>query len=374
MALVATSLGEFPPRMGNSPINTASAFTFDGSADSLALIFRVPVNGTLDNVHYRVVSDPGTLTATIRVELRTVDVTTGFPSAAGTLYGSSTSITKAVTLGDTIAANTNYAAAVAATAMVAGETAAIVLDFSAYTTGSYTSMWVPGQPLIGSPAGRVAQMPYCVTNTGAGQALDTNVPDFLLEYSGGVFVPIDGYFQWLGTRTAYTVTTSGTTRRGNKFTPVTPRRAVGFYVAIDLDDDILLQLRLASDDSVLATATLDKDIKSSISPTQGWYRFDATGGAQTTVNLTAGTAYYVLATGAGATGSIIYAFEGMPSNSALAACPGGINNFGVAYAGTYTETNTSRYDIGLITDREDDGTGSGGGLLTNPGMGGGMRG
>jgi hypothetical protein len=95
MTIVSTGeIGRFPYMQETNWASGASSFTFDGSDDLLAGVFIIPYTGTIAIVNYRIIK-PTSPVMTLRFELRTVDATTGLPSAAGTLYGSSTSITVA---------------------------------------------------------------------------------------------------------------------------------------------------------------------------------------------------------------------------------------------------------------------------------------
>ena len=357
MALVSTDIGLFPPPYLGT-VATGSTFTFDTSTDVLAIIFQVPFTGTLSNVHYRIATVASPV-MTHRIEIRTVDATTGKPSAANTLYGSSTTITVDAS---TYAAATNYTAAVNATGATAGDLAAIVFDLSAFTSGNFTqqesklSVWA-------AQLARASAFPYQMTNTAASDVLAADFMSCLaLEYSGTVFYPIYPGIGFVGTTTSTTSTSNGATRRaGNAFTPLTPRRARGIYAIADIDGATTLTLRLASDDSILATATPDKDVRGSASNAPQWFMFDS--GA--TYTLAAGTGYYVTMNGTDATGGVLYGFNNGVSQAMLGASPGGTNCFGVTHNGTaYTNLTTAnavtRYHIGLITDQEDNGVGAGG--------------
>jgi hypothetical protein len=366
MTLVAAPRSIFPAKPWLLANNTSTNFTFDASTDRICAVFQILVSGTVDKVHYRVntVSSP---VMTHRIELRTVDATTGLPNTAGTLYGSSTSITVDAS---TYAAGTNYTAAIAAT-VTAGDLVALVFDLSAFTSGSFAQLDRMGTILGDAPSSnRSTLVPYGIRNTAASDVLNTIMPGgFLFEYASSTYHPVTAnYLNAVGTSSSATVTNSGTTRRGNKFTPVVPRRAIGIHATLDLDGSVTLTLRLASDGSLLATATPDKDVRGNTGITDGFWLFDS--GA--TYNLAVGTAYYIGVEGQDATGATVY-YHTFPSSGALGAMPGGTGCFGFTYAGSYSDANTTIYAISLVTDQEDDGTG-GGGLMTHPGMVGGMRG
>lgn len=368
MTLVNSDLAYFPAY--HMILGATTEYTFDANAtnsDLLALVFQIPRTGTINKIHYRIGAKTSPV-MTHRMELRTVSTSTGLPDTAGTLYGSSTSITVDAS---TYTANTNYTAAVAATA-TAGNIAAIVSDLSAYTSGSFglvrrVSTW-PGDA---ASSGRYSSLPYEVfgnSPSAAGKNSSGNPPQgFVLEYSGGVFVPIAALNAWCGVLSNTTLSSSATVRAGNKFTPRSPRRAIGIYADSNFTGGVVYRLRLASDDSVLATATPNKDILAFATQGQFFTLFDA--GA--TVTLAAGTAYYVTMEATDTTGGVINHLGSGVSQAMLDVCPGGQNFYGVTYAsGSYTEYLTAnavrRYGIGLITDQEDDGTGGGGGGGRSP--------
>jgi len=364
MTLVATKITPFPHI--HKVNNSNTAFTFDAIAtnsDTLALVFQIPKTGTISNIHYRVVGVTSPV-MTHRCELRTVDAATGLPNAAGTLYGSSSSITVDAS---TYSANTNYNAAVNASTATAGDVAAIVFDLSAFTSGSFTQMQQVSAFLGdagGAASERAASLPYTVTgNSPSAPTKNTNgypLQCAVLEYSTGEFVPIVGINSWVGASTGHTIETPGTVRAGNYFIPRTKRRAVGMYCECSFQAIIYLRLRLASDDSVLATCTLDPDIAATGNASTIYAVFDA--GA--TVTLTVGTAYYLTIEARDATGMTVpYLGSGL-SLAMLDVCPGGQDCYGVTHNGTsytsYTSANAvRRYGIGLLTDQEDDGTGLG---------------
>lgn len=363
MALVATDLACFPPQpMVLVSTNSGSVFTFDTSTDLESIIFQIPKTGTISNIHYRIAGTSSPV-MTHRISLQTVNTSTGLPNGIGSLYGSSTSITVDAS---TYTGSTNYTAAVNCTGATAGDVVALVFDLSAFTSGSFTQQQRVAGTYSGDDwNGPATNLPYCVQSTAGSTAKTAAVAAtlqcFALEYSGSVFVPIaPGGFGFVGSVSSAAVVNSGTTRRGNSFTPVTKRRAIGIYGEFKLSGNNLLRLRLASDDSILATATTNANIQVSASQGNQFYLFDS--GA--TVTLTAGTAYYVTFEGGDASGGTIYFLQNAPSNGLLDIMPGGKNFYGVTYAGSYTTATTTRYALGLITDQEDDGTGgSGGGRL-----------
>lgn len=343
MTIVACgSLYPFPDHSLMGGDATGTIFTFDGSTDLNAVVLHLPATGTISNVHYRISTVTSPL-LTLRTEIRTVDLTTGLMNAAGTLYGSSTSITVVnPTTG-------NKTAAVNCTA-TAGDLVAIVWDLSAYTSGSFTQC----QRLGGTPA--FSNFPYQIVNTTGSNVLQQNTMNsFALEYGSHVYYLLEYSCicsaGWVNA--GVTVSNSGVTRRGNRFCPIHPMRAVGVRLSGDLDGDVLLRLRLASDDSILATCTVDKDVRGTTASGTGAYFFDS----KATVNLAANTDYYVLIEGNSATSSSIYQLTPAEAQQ-LDQLSGGQACYGTSYNAGYTDVLASRYNIGVLFDGLDDGAGA----------------
>lgn len=355
MSLVDAPISYWPPRGAISMVNVVSNATFDSSADALVAVFQIPHTGTIDNVHYRIsaVTSPS---MTHRIELRTVNTTTGIHNAAGTLYGSSTSITVAAS---GYAANTNYTAAVNCTGATKGDVCAVVFDLSAFTSGSFTQVDRACGVLTDVGTGRQSAFPYGIRNTAGSDTVNTFPPTgFALEYAGGLYVPVTPWAtNFVGTQSSAAVTNSGTTRRGNKWTVPSPRRIVGIGAACDIDGAGAFKV-WNSGGTVLATATVDKDLRGNTGGNDSVFLFDS--GA--TITCAAGDVLYFGFEGTDATGGTLY-FITAVSNAMLGCLPGGINCHGFTYAGSFSDATTTLYAVWLITDQEDDGTGGGGGVI-----------
>lgn len=367
MTLVTVPHSLFPPMGGFYGAAASSAFTFDGASDLLAVVFIIPKSGTVNNIHYRVsgVSSPS---MTHRIGLQTVSATTGLPT--GTLYSDCTAVTVAAS---GYSANTNYTAAINC-AVTAGDLVALVFDLSAFTSGSFTQAERTGSICVGDvfSSAKSTNFPYTVYNSSGSTAKSNGIRTncWLLEYSSpsSEFVPIAGYYNFVGTGIVQTTTNvaSAVTRIGNIFTPLVPRRATGMWCALGGGGsvgDCLLRLRLDSDKSILATCTIDGDQVNSSTQTIAMMTFDS----GTTVTLAKGTAYLLTLEGNSAGGAYLGGFSSAPSNSALGAMPGGVNCYEYKMSNSVESyTTTSVYTIGLITDQEDDGTGGGGGGGRSP--------
>lgn len=353
MSLVDVPVQFLPPTSGIIANTTTTVFTFDTSTDVLAAVFQIPKTGTIDNIHYRINANTAA-NMTLRTELRTVNTTTGIYNAAGTLYGSSTSITTT-----TLTAATNFTAAVACTGATKGDLAALVFDLSAFTSGSFTMLERLGAIILADQTNnRVSAFPYAIRNTAGSDVLSTlPIGGFLLEYSGGVFVPAYPLLShFCGAVANSTITNSGTTRRGNKYTIPVACRSTGIYVYADIDGAVSLTVR-DSGGTLLGTVTVDKDLRGAVTPCLSFFQYDS--GA--TVTHAAGDVVYIGMEGTDATGGILYRADSAPSNAALGATVGGLNCHSFTYAGSYSDVTTSQSAIGLIIDQLDDGTGGGGG-------------
>ncbi len=316
--------------------------TFDGAADLMGPILHVPTTGTISKVHYRIATATSAV-MTLRIELRTVDATTGLPNAAGTLYGSSTSITVA---NPTSGYKT---AAVNCTGATAGDLVAVVFDLSAFTSGSFILQGAS----MGGAEGATSGFPLGAANTTGATAVTTFQNNSIaLEYGTDTFYPLERNCV-VGQISAVTVTNSGTTRRGNIFRCPAPMRAVGMFIWGDLDGDCLLRLRKASDDSILGTATIDKDIRGTTGRMSAQVFFDA----RATATLAAATDYYALIEGNSATSSKVYGLSNIPTQAQQDQLAGGQNCYAVNYSGSYGTDINGRLAIGIMFDGIDDGSG-----------------
>lgn len=363
MALTDSDHAFFPAY--HPTLSLSSDFTFDAidiNSDLLAGVFQIPKTGTIDKVHYRTGTAVSSPVMTHRIELRTVDATTGLPNGAGTLYGGSTSIAVDAS---TYAANTNYTAAVNATGATKGDIAAVVFDLSAFTSGSFTQVRRVSDWLGTTIGGKANAFPYGVNGSSPAAPVKNSSGQppqcWALEYSGGLFVPVTGVYGYVGSRASTTLQSTGTVRGGNYFVPATPRRAIGIYCDLPaFSGAAKLSLRTVSGDTEVATCTLDKDVIGTTTAIL-YALFD--GGA--TYTLAAGTAYYVVAEATDASGiQLSYLGSGV-SLAMLDICSGKQNCYGVTYAsGSYTSYTSAnavrRYGIGLITDQEDNGAGGSG--------------
>lgn len=351
-------LAYYPDMIDIALLSNTNTFTFDGATDLLAVVLHVPATGTIANVHYNV-NTASTPSLTLRTELRTVSATTGQPNAAGTLYGSSTSITVAnPTTG-------NKTAAVNATAATAGDLCAVVWDLSAFTSGSFTLSQALGNTVYLGATG----FPYAVRNTTGTTALASLVMNcFALEYSGSVYYPLETSCV-VATSATQNVNTT-TPRAGNLFTAPAPLRACGMYAigGSEAVVDCSLELRDGVSDTVLATCTIDKD--QVMTGSQQHFRFFD---SRSTVNLTKGSTYRaLLRQDTSASSDNLRYLTSIPANAQLGQLSGGANCYGTRYNGsTYTDTNTDRLGIGIIYDGVDDGAGGAAGVKyrVNMGMG-----
>lgn len=232
--------------------------------------------------------------------------------------------------------------------------------------------WVSGNVSFYCPRTGVAEVfgrfPYGHRNIGAGnikQALGTNVIGLLLEYDDGTF----GIYPEVAFPSAAASANfnSGNTpdERGVKFNLNAKIRSDGFEALLNTAAGDNFDVRLYGTDgsTVLASATIDKD-----------YLQSGTGRIQvpwtTPVELPAGNGYRLVFR-PGAT-NINYHEWTMPSVAAMRALPGrGIwHQTERTNDGVWTDNTDKFMALALWIDGIDD---PAGGLLTHPGMAGGLR-
>lgn len=228
---------------------TYTTITVNAAGDKVGFVFRAPKSGDIRKIHFRVgiVTSPG---ETFDVRLETVDVATGLPT--GTLFGANTN--------GSILVNTSNAWLI--TTLTADATVAKndLLAISLVSPGT-NAIQVNGG--IGNPTVGTQNFPYPVDG-GTGTYVKTDAPAsvFAVEYSDGSFAYIDGT-QPIADRPTLTFNSGSTPdEQGLFFTAPIGMRAIGFFARIDVDNDADVVL-YDSASAVLASRTLDKDVRSS---------------------------------------------------------------------------------------------------------------
>lgn len=385
MTLAAVGLMQWPKQQIAANIATsgfsAGAITFDSTTDRLAYVTQAYQADSISKVLFRT----GTVTTGCTVQIRIESVSNGRPSGTIIAAGASGTVTVADSddnVWKTVTIGTPYTFSV-------GEEYAIVMTYSSGTT--------PNMGLANTSPDYggwfATQYPQRLQDTGAGSwaVPAQNRPwEWVVEFTnagGAVTLPGLSPLNGDGTITAFN-SGSAANERALKFVPPFKCRVVGLSLALfnmAAGADFTAAIWDATDNPgagptpLAQTNTIDGDtFVSTTADGIGHVFFTAP------VTLTAGTTYYaglkpstanniglleLSAAGTGASSTGIRAF-GIGANTAHLATRAWVSTD----PGAWTNTTTTLPGITLLIDQLDDGASAGGGLLTHPGMAGGMRG
>jgi hypothetical protein len=339
-----------------------STFVIDAADEKVAIICQAPKTGSIRKVIWRT----GTVTtgATLDVRIETVSTSTGMPT--GTLWGTNTNGSQVVSAGSTV-----YETQLTSDASVTkNDIIAIVIANPSVSFGNMQIVSLAGYSNTGN-------FPYMATYTSSWSGYSgTYQLVFLLEYSDGSYAyqPHNSFASSI-TSTTFSSSTNPN-HRALRFRLPCKVRVGGLWAQADMDGD--MDLLLVADNwdgtngNALARVVLDKDIRYGTSARAGRYMLTSS------VELAADTTYRVVIKPTTTTSLTSYHYS-LGSNAQFAVTEMGIE----AYLSTannptgsesWTDTTTARIMAGLILDGFDDGASAGGGLLTHPGMAGGMRG
>jgi hypothetical protein len=374
MALQTLKGGAYLPRppVGNAgiPSFTATSLVINAADESAAFIIQIPRTGTITDIAW----GSRTTTTGMTVDVRLETVSGGFPT--GTLYGANTNGSQVVNNADD---NTTFITALTAGAAVtAGDLVAVVIKAP---TASFGNMQITAFGDEGDP-----NFPYVALNTGISPAVSYAVitaiaPMLSLRYNDGAYYPVDGAHPASATVTATTLSTSTTPDViGARFKVPGPVTIDGAWVWADIDGDAVVKLVSTDYNQGANTATLKAEgtiiasARKAVTPGIHFVRFS------TTVDLVAGTYYRLLLEPSSTTSIIAYDFD-VPNVASLDAYVS--QDFHLTTAkdptvdGSWTNYNSGTFRVpymGLRIAKIDDGASvGGGGLLTHPGMSGGMR-
>lgn len=344
----------------NSPPSLSNSFLLDAADEKAAFIFAPPKSGNISHIVFR--TGTHTTGADLDVRLEDVSLTDGFPT--GSLFAANTNGTQT-----TAAANTVYRVALTASATVtpADRIAVVIVN----PAGS------PGNMAIASIALSLPQgFPYCALYT---TSWAMSLANFIIgvEYDDGSYAPITGTLPLTALNTLTFNSGTNPNHRGLRFQLGVPATCSGFWALADLDGDCDFLLVAdnwdGTDVDALAKVSRDKDLRSNTAARPFWLPWTSS------VALSASTTYRLIAKPSSVTNMSLFSYT-----------VGDVARWGQTDAGTefyyttanspndatdWTDTTTERPFMGLLlTGFADDAGGAGGGLLTNPGMGGGMRG
>jgi len=338
--------------------NQVSVFTLDAAGEKATTIFPIPADGNITKLGFRTATV--TTGDTLKVGLYTVDAS-GDPTA--TAYKGMVAGTQAILATED---NTyfNVTLGTQATSVVKGDIVALVIEYNSYVAGNMviTGLSSTNTTLVGLPYGDL------YTTVWAKQT----VLFATVEYTGGVYYPTLGIFP-VGsggvTSVAYNVDTVTFDEYGIHINIPVPARAVGIWVILVLTAGADFEAILYQGTTALKTVTYDGD-----------YAINAVGRPfflffPTTQDLTANTDYYIAIRPTTANSVTFYAIN-VPSVAAAAQFHGGAGAYRVKRLdqGAWTLETTIIGQMGIILDAFSDGVGGSGGMIVNPGMGGGLNG
>lgn len=376
MTLAAVGTLIWPPLLSNggaglSTTYSANNVTYDSATDRLAWVGTAPFADSITTLYFRT----SNVTTGCTIEARIETVTNGRPS--GTLWATTTN-------GTVVVANTDdnvwkTVTLTSAATMALGDLFAIVFVVSSGTP----NMQFKNIPTVFS-ALQGANGQLALQDTGAGSWVAGNGYEAFIETTNGGPTHLPGLLPLDGDCDVSTFNSgSSPDEKAMKFVPPFKCRVVGMIVTMmnqTAGSDLTFSIWPASstvDGDALAQLALDGDTSGSTTQDGNMIVF-----LDTAVTLTAGTTYYA-GVRADTANNIIVVNMPVPSGitNAIKAMPPGSTShhlstraWSAGSAGAWTDTTTNLPCIHLIIDQLDDGASTGGGLLTHPGMGGGMRG
>jgi hypothetical protein len=345
------------PDVFPDPTATIGSGTLDNTADYLGGVFQAPKTGTINYIHWRTASVTN-WSGTLRVRIVDVDPVTGGPGT--TTYGDAYTTS-------TQASGTNYVTTPLGASVTAGQWYAVVIDCPAVASGSIAVLRGFSY-YLGGAGSYYAPYSFQSTDNAGTLVKAATAPILGIEYSDG-YTPMP--VAPVCTTGTVSLSSSGTVKVGNIFASPFPMDAVGIWVVGDLDGDITLDIHLGDNASPIAgaTCTCNKAFRGGGGFGLHQVLFDS----GSIIQLAAGVTYRVVATATTTTASAIYRLLNVPENAQLDQLPGGKDWFYTSYSGgAWADTDTARGYVGLLIRRLSDG--AGGGLLTHPGMDGGMCG
>lgn len=326
--------------------------TLNDSDDKVAYVFRVPKSGNIRYVGFRT----GTVTTgdTLKVGIQTTDATTGSPT--GSAYGGMVAGTQVLVNTDdnlwfTVQLGTDATA-------TAGDFVAAVIEFNSFVAGNLQII-----SHLSQTGGMV--FPYYDLYEASWNPGNSGLPVFYIKYSDGTVSYIANAMPFSGIA-AQTFNNAGTNEYALRFRLPVPVRMAGVYLAATWAGDTKIILYDSDGTSILNSITWDKDYIQSVNPNHFFMRYASP------VTLVKNTFYRLgLQPQSASLTTIILAT--VPEAVALDQMEGGQDfHLSTKNAGTWTDVTTQRPMFSILLDQFDDGTAVGG-LLTHPGMAGGMR-
>lgn len=343
------------PAFPGDPVVNYTNMLIDAASEKAACIITVPKTGTIDKVAFRT----GTVTTgdTVDVRLETVSAANGDPT--GTLIAANANGSQVIGAGDD---DTWFTTSLTTGPSVTrGDVIAVVI-VNGGGGGNMNISRLSSQMPSGS-------FPYTDLFT-ASWAKSPNCAVVALEYDDASYENVIGAYPYSAIATTTTYNSGSTPdEKGLKFRLPYPVRVIGFWVGVDMiAGPTDMKLYDSDGSTVLETVSLDNNIRSSGGNHAQYFASSYILAKDTFYRLTC----------VPSTTSNVRLFEVEVDAVAVMDALEGGQNFHWSErtdAGAWTDTTTKRPLAGLIIDQFDDGTGgAGGGLITHPGMSGGMRG
>lgn len=235
-----------PYSISTTPTMTTSQNQINSATEDSSYYFTVPISGEIEGVSFRTAT-VGT-GCTLDVRLETVDLATGQHS--GTLADTSSNNTQVV---DSTDDNTWFEVTFTATATVTkGDLLAVVFDVS---SGTPVGLQLPMFSDDNIPTG----LPYVVEDDGS-PVVAAGAPIVAIKYQTIGYVPVVGTWPMDAVTTTTFNNTSTPDVIGSKFQLPYKCRVTGFWLWADMDGDAVVNLYDSDGVTVLASATMDKDI------------------------------------------------------------------------------------------------------------------
>ena len=246
--------------------------------------------------------------------------------------------------------------------VVAGDILAVVFEWNSFVSGN---MRFYSNQCLGVISGGNLAFPYCVSDITATPGTWIKYGSYghggismVLEYSGGNYY-INTNAEGSGCTATFSLNTgTNPDEVGNYFQVPFTMRAYGFWLYVDLDYELTISL-LDSSNTVLANRVLDVDYR--YGTTTGMYYISFDSDPASAVTLQPDTWYRLIITPSSASSSLMYYLD-VPSAAAMAVVDGGTLCYATSRVdgGSWTNTNTRRYAIGLLIDQVDIPAGGGG--------------
>lgn len=345
-------------------VNTdAYASLLDADGEEQCWVFRIPKTGTISKIGYYV-SDFTQCTNGLSVGMETVDAATGYPS--GTAYGGMVAGTQAVT-----GTGWFWTALGTGASAVLNNIASIVIKINSFQAGDNLSIRYMAETITPQAPGD----PYAIDYLGGVWTKHPYFPTFGIEYDDGSITFVRNVLPLSAFATVSFNSGSTPDRRGIRFKFPFSMTANGVWVqGYNADFNVLLYD--SDGTTVLETLSFDKDIRS----TNSYPLFFAFFSTPRTFIINTFYRLVLLPTTVTDTRLMYGSVTNDGANLAMKAFPFGDNIHGTYCSGapaneaSWTQELTRRYNLGLLASAFDDGAGGAGGLLTHPGMSGGMRG